>query len=27
VGAYQYVMKPFRLDALAKVLENAMRRH
>jgi two-component system, NtrC family, response regulator len=27
VGAFQYLMKPFRLDALAKVLENAMQRH
>ena len=24
VGAYQYLMKPFRLDALAKVLEKAL---
>ena len=27
VGAYQYLMKPFRLDALAKVLEKALHRH
>lgn len=27
VGAFQYLTKPFRLDALARVLENAMRRH
>jgi len=26
VGAYQYLMKPFRLDALAQVLEKALRR-
>jgi DNA-binding NtrC family response regulator len=26
VGAYQYLMKPFRLDTLAKVLEKALRR-
>jgi DNA-binding NtrC family response regulator len=25
VGAYQYLMKPFRLDALAQVLEKALR--
>ena len=26
VGAYQYLMKPFRLDALAQVLEKSLRR-
>jgi DNA-binding NtrC family response regulator len=26
VGAYQYLTKPFRLDSLAKVLEQALRR-
>jgi len=27
VGAYQYILKPFRIDALAEVLRKALARH